>query len=263
MVGWMDLGRRVEVTAHRGGGHGVPENTLSAIRKGIESGADYAEIDVQETADGVVVLLHDQDLARLCGVKKRIADVPYKEVCKLDAGSRYGAEYAGERIPTLAEVIKLARGKIKLNIELKFYGKDRRLAEKVARLIRAERFESQCVVMSLTHDGVVEAKRHNPRLRTGLIVTVAQGNISRLEVDVLSVNQTLVNEKFLRQARRSGKEVHAWTVNRRRDMERLIEQGVDNLITDEPAQAVQVRHERGELPAGRQLLLACRYLLEL
>ena len=121
---------------------------------------------MQETSDGVVVVLHDRDLMRMAGDPRRISDITFAEARKLDLGRRSGPEFAGERIPTLAEVIALARGKIKLQIELKYYGKDRGLAEKVAELIRREDFEDQCEVTSLDDDGLMKAKRATPGSRS-------------------------------------------------------------------------------------------------
>src|SRR5262249_32888341 len=146
---WTNLSRSladrppVLVTAHRGHARAAPENTLSAMRKAIESRADYAEMDVQLTADGKVVLLHDRDLKRLAGVSRRLDELSYDEVRQLDVGSWFAPAFSGERVPTLAEVIALCRGKIRLNIELKFFGPDRRLARAVAELIREQDFESE------------------------------------------------------------------------------------------------------------------------
>src|SRR5262249_13347946 len=173
----------VQVTAHRGHARAAPENTLSAMRKAIDSGADYAEMDVQQTADGVIVLLHDRDLKRVAGLSRRLEDLSYDEVRKLDVGSWFDPAFASERVPTLEEVIKLCRGRIRLNIELKFFGPDRRLANAVARLLREQDFEADCFVTSRNYDALVEVKRHNPRLRTGLTVAHALGDVSRLEVE--------------------------------------------------------------------------------
>src|SRR5262249_20771464 len=110
----------VEVTAHRGHARAAPENTLSAMRKAIESGADYAEMDVQLTSDGKIVLLHDRDLKRVAGDSRRLDELSYDEVRQLDVGRWFDPAFSGERVPTLAEVINLCRGKIRMNIELKF-----------------------------------------------------------------------------------------------------------------------------------------------
>ena len=266
---WTNMSRylasrpKVQVTAHRGHSMAAPENTLSAVRKAIESGADYAEVDVLLTADNVVVLLHDRDLKRVAGDPRRIEEVPYDEVRKLEVGSWFDPSFAGERIPTLAEVIDMARGRIKLNIELKFYGSDLRLAEEVARLVREKDFEPDCIVTSFNSDALQEVKRHDPRLRTGLIIGHALGDVSRLEVDLLSVRADFLSDEVLRAAHRQGKEVHVWTVNDASQMGRLIMRGVDNIITDDPDLAIRVRDEWENLTGSERLVLASRLLLGL
>src|SRR5262249_28283883 len=93
----------VQVTAHRGHSRAAPENTLAAVRRAIESGADYAEVDVQLTADGVAVLLHDRDLKRVAGDPRRIDEVTFGEVRTLDVGGWFDPSFAGERVPALTE----------------------------------------------------------------------------------------------------------------------------------------------------------------
>ncbi len=266
---WASLPRQlaarplVQVTAHRGHARAAPENTLSAIRKAIDSGADYAEVDVQQTADGVVVLLHDRDLKRVAGDPRRIEDLLYDEVRKLDVGSWFDSSFAAERVPTLAEVINLARGRIKLNIELKFYGPDRRLAREVSRLVHEQDFESHCLITSFEYDALLEMKRQNPRLRTGLIVAHALGDISRLEVEALSVRADWLSDEVLREAHRRGREVHVWTVNDAGQMTQFIKRGVDNIITSDPDLAIQVRDDWASLTGPERLVLASRLLLGL
>jgi glycerophosphoryl diester phosphodiesterase len=264
---WITLSRYqtdrppVQVTAHRGHARAAPENTLSAMRKAIASGADYAEMDVQLTADGVVVLLHDRDLKRVAGVSRRLDELSYEEVRQLDVGSWFDPAFSGERVPTLAEVINLCRGKMRLNIELKFFGPDRQLVQKVVDLIREQNFESACVITSLNYDALLEAKRYNTRLRTGLIVAHALGDISRLEVDVLSVRADFLSDEVLRAAHRLGRKVHVWTVNDARQMTRLMQRGVDNIITSDPDLAIRVRGELASLTETERLVLASRLLL--
>jgi glycerophosphoryl diester phosphodiesterase len=266
---WAGLGQQltapalVQVTAHRGHARAAPENTLSAMRKAIESGADYVEMDVQLTGDGKVVLLHDRDLKRVAGVSRRLDELSYDEVRKLDVGRWFGPAFAGERVPTLVEVIRLCRGRIRLNIELKFFGPDRRLAQTVADILREQDVEPDCLVTSLDHDALQEARRHNPRLRTGLIVAHALGDLNRLEVDALSVRADFLTDDVLRRAHRLGREVHVWTVNDAGQMTRLMERGVDNIITSDPDLAIRVRGEWAELTGPERLVLAARLLLGL
>jgi glycerophosphoryl diester phosphodiesterase len=266
---WLDLARYtaarppVQVTAHRGHARAAPENTLSAIRKAIASGADYVEVDAQPTADGVVVLLHDRDLKRVAGDPRRLDELSYAEVRTLDVGSWFDPAFAGERVPTLEEAIHLCRGRVKMNIELKLFGPDRGLARAVARIVREQDFEPDCLVTCFDYDALLEVKRENPRLRRGLIVAHALGDVSRLELDVLSVRADWLSDDLLRAAHRLGREVHVWTVNDPRQMARLMKRGVDNLITSDPDLAIRVRDEWADLTGTERLLLASRLLLGL
>jgi glycerophosphoryl diester phosphodiesterase len=251
----------VTVTAHRGASRDAPENTLAAVRKAIEHGADYAEIDIHLTADGVPVVLHDEDLQRLAGVPKRPSELTLAELQRIDIGSRFSPAFAGETVPTLAAVIDLARGRIRLNIELKSTERDPKreaLGATVADLIRSENFERDCFVTSLDHEAVAAARRRNPRLRTGEIVAAAVGDVSQLDVDVLSIRSSLITDRLLSRVHAAGKEVHAWTVDDPKAMGALIDQGIDGLITNDPVTALAVRRERQALPAWERVVLGFR-----
>jgi len=258
VVETLDVEDRVAVTAHRANTGKAPENTLSAIAAAAQSGAQFAEIDAQETADGVVVVLHDADLMRVAGLDRKIWEITYEELRDVDVGSWFSPEFADQRVPTLERAIEAARGRIKLNIELKFNGHDQKLAERVAGIVRRAGFESQCVVSSLDYEGLREAKRHNPQLTAGFVIFRAIGDVWRLDVDFLSLNANQVDEALLHRARRNGKAVHAWTVNDRPTMVRLVELGVDNVITDDPEMLVSLLRERAELSDVERLLIAYR-----
>jgi glycerophosphoryl diester phosphodiesterase len=252
---------KVSVTAHRGSSRDAPENTLAALRKAIEQGADYAEIDIHLTADGVPVVLHDEDLQRLAGVARRPGELTLAALQRIDVGSRFSPAFAGETIPTLAAVIDMARGRIRLNIELKPTDRGRAreaLAATVADLIRSRDFEVDCFVTSLDHEAVAAAHRRDPRLRTGAIVAATVGDLSRLAVDVLSVRTGLITDRLLGRVHTAGKEVHAWTVDDPKVMGALIDAGVDGLITNDPVTALVVRRERQGLPAWERVVLGFR-----
>ena len=191
----------IVVVAHRGYSRWVPENSLSAFRKAIEAGADMIELDVQETADGAIVVLHDRDLMRLAGDKRAIAELTLAQARQLDLGRRIGLSPTVERIPTLAEAIALARGRVQLQIELKYYAKDNGLAAKVAELVRREQFEDECEVSSLDHEVLMIARQANPRLKVVALVSVALGDPGRLDVDGLSVNTKVLSDRLIKTAR--------------------------------------------------------------
>lgn len=223
------------VTAHRGASRNAPENTLEALEAAIDSFADYAEIDVQETKDGVVVLMHDSSLKRTCGVRKNIWDVTYEELLTYDAGSWFSSEFVGVRVPTLEEVLQLCNGRIKLNIELKITSHEQNLVEKVLALIEEYDFERQCVITSTNSSALAKVKELNEDIKTGYILSLAYGYFYDSEyADFFSVKSSFINETMVRVAHGLGKEVHAWTVNNRTEMERMRQLGVDNIITDEP-----------------------------
>lgn len=266
VVAWAGLARGlggdkpVQVTAHRGHAKAAPENTLAALRAAVAAGADFAEVDVQLTADGVAVLLHDRDLKRVTGDPRRLADVPLAELRKLDAGGWFGPTFAGERVPTLAEALQLARGRIRLNLELKLYGPD---AAGLARVVAAAGAVDDCVVTSFSQPALVELRAAAPLVRTGPIVAAALGDITRLDGDLVSVRADPLTDQLLRQARRRVQEVHAWTVNDERQMVGLMMGGVDNILTSGPDLLVRVRGRWAALGRPERLVPAARLLLGL
>ncbi|MGN0298530.1 MAG: glycerophosphodiester phosphodiesterase family protein [Lachnospiraceae bacterium] len=224
----------ISVTAHRGGASTGPENTLEALQQAINYTADYAEIDVQETQDGVVVLLHDLNLKRTTGYNAYVYDMTYDKVRQLDAGSYFSEEYAGAFVPTLLEALQLCKGKINLNIEIKsnsHYSDD--LPEKVVTLIEENEFIEQCVVTSMNYSYLKRIKELNPSIRTGYILKMSVGNIASLEyADFFSMKYSYVTENIVTQIHQEGKEVHVWTVNTSSGIHQMKVLNVDNIITD-------------------------------
>jgi glycerophosphoryl diester phosphodiesterase len=251
----------VEITGHRGSKVRAPENTLSALRQAIDEGADYAEIDVQTTADGVVVLLHDSDLRRVASVSRRLRDINYGELKDIDVGSWFASEFSKERIPTLQEAIDLARGRIKLNIELKYTWPDPTLTQKVAKIIQQNGFSSDCVVSSLNFEAVTEMKAAFPEIVTGFIVFTAAGNLSRMEADFLSINAARATPRLVRQLHRNGRAVHVWTVNDFNNVISMIEVGVDNIITDYPREVRRYLESWNTLSSSEKIVLMLRNLI--
>ncbi|HKJ67809.1 MAG TPA: glycerophosphodiester phosphodiesterase family protein [bacterium] len=234
----------VEITAHRGASGLYPENTLIAINAAIRRGAQYAEIDVQETADGVVVLLHDITLERTTDLTGSIGDVTYSQVQSADAGSWFAAEYQNEPIPTLAQVMDAVRGKIRLNIEIKMDEQQNTLPEKVVNLINEHDFREHCIVTSFDRDAIRRVKTLQPAITTGYIFSeLPEEDVFTGECELLSVHYQVVTPDFVARARQSNKAIHAWTVNNLGETHRLIELGVDNIITNYPRYLLQFIQE--------------------
>jgi glycerophosphoryl diester phosphodiesterase len=256
-----NINRTVEITGHRGSKVRAPENTLSALRQAIAEGADYAEIDVQTTADGVVVLLHDADLMRVASLNRRLRDINYPELKHIDVGSWFAPEFSNERIPTLQEAVDVARGRIKLNIELKFTWADPTLAEKVGNIIRQKGFSSDCVVSSFNFQALTEIKQSFAELTTGFIVFQVAGNLPRMEVDFLSISAARTTARLVRQLHRNERAVHVWTVNDLNNVISMVEMGVDNIITDYPREVRGFIQEWQALSDSERIVLMLRNLI--
>ena len=230
-----------EITAHRGSSRTAPENTIPAIEAAVEEMADSVEIDVQMTADGVVVLGHDASLKRVAGVNRSIASMTFEELEKLDVGSWFSSEYAGTRIPSLSEVLELCSQKISLNIEIKYVGKNSELPEKTAEMVREYGMENQCVITSTNLSYLKRVKEVLPEIRTGYIISAAYGNFySSEDVDFISIRSGFVTSALMQNAHEQGKAVYAWTVNTKSELERLTLLGVDGIITDRPVLAREI-----------------------
>lgn len=228
----------IGITAHRGSSKTAPENTMAAIEAAVEELADYAEIDVQESSDGYLVLCHDSSLKRVAGIKRNVSELTFEQLMELDVGSWFSPEFAGERIPTLEEVMAYAKGKINLNIEIKNAGSGSRMPEMVLKLIEEYGMEEQCVVTSTALKYLVRIKELNPDIKTGYIISAAYGRYYEEDsIDFISLRSSFVTKRLVTLAHESGKEIHAWTVNSKSEMERVKALGVDNIITDYPVRA--------------------------
>lgn len=238
---------QITISSHRGASSEAPENTLPAIEKALDTTADYIEIDVQETKDGEVVLMHDSSAYRTTGMRAKISELTYEQISKLDAGSWFSAKYKNTPVPTLREVLELCKGKIKLNIEIKSDKSMPELEKKVVDLIEEFDLIRQCVVTSVYKESLTKIKKYNKDIMTGYILSSAYGRYYLdKEIDFLSMRSSFVNERVIRLAHKNGKEVCVWTVNSKKEAIRMSRLGVDNIITDRPSFIRQVLYEEGE-----------------
>ena len=251
----IDLEDNVEVTAHRGASIRAPENSLASVTAAIEDGADWVEIDVQESSDGIVIVAHDSDLKKIGGGPEKIWESTATELRSVDIGSYFAPEFSDERVPTLAEVLQACRGKVGVNIELKYYGHDEDLERRVIQIVEENDMVDQVVFMSLEADKVQKLRGLRPDWTVGLLTAVAIGGLDKAEADFLAVNTSLATQSFVASAHRAGKKVSVWTVNDRSTMSLMISRGVDNLITDDPALARDVIRERALMSPIERLLI--------
>ena len=244
-----EASRKVIITGHRGAAGLAPENTLAAIRKGISFNVDRIEIDVQQTADGVVVVRHDETLNRTTNGNGLVKDKTYLEIKKLDAGSSFSSAYQGEEIPSLEEVLKTVNGQCDLIIEIKkgneFYPN---IVENTIALINKYNARDWCIIHSFNINVLIRANHLIPGLRLhrlwvykfrGLPL-IYDGSIDALNLDKYpfieeySIMYNFANQGIINQLHKHGKKVNVWTVDDKKHIYRLINLGVDGIITDRP-----------------------------
>lgn len=248
IVGLFSCGKesKVGVTAHRGASGVAPENTMSSVKKAMELGADFSEIDVQETADGKLILLHDGTLDRTSNTHGNIWEINYSDLKNVDFGTWFSTDFANEPVVTLEEIIDSVKDKMRLNIELKMNGHEKKLIQSAVDLITKKNFVDQCIVTSFDREAVLKVKQINPGIKTGYIFSKFPENedIYKGEFELLSINKKLVSKELVIKAHEHGKEVHVWTVNEQEEMEKLVEFGVDNIITNYPDKLINTLKKR-------------------
>lgn len=254
--------RSFTVTAHRAGAFLAPENSLAALERAIDADSDYVEIDVQSTKDGEVIVTHDADLKRLTGDPRRVDEVRYSDIQHLVKETDKEIPEDERRIATLDQFLERSKDRVKLNIELKYYGPDPELAHRTIERVRNHDMENQVVIMSFDWDAVREVQRLAPEISTGYVATVAFGDLTRLPIDFLAIPMPLANESFIRSAQQRGLEVHIWTINTLDGMLNAAQRGADSIITDDPVLAIQLREELENLSPPERLLLSFRPQLE-
>lgn len=226
--------RTMEITAHRGASVKYPENTMSAFVGAKKLGADWIELDVQQTKDKKIVVSHDTNLSRVTGVNKNIIEMNYSEIEKLDAGSFFNDKFKGEKIPLLSDVLKFAaENNIRLNIELKPTGEEIDFEKQVVELIKEYNFEDRCVITSQVYSVLKNVKKVDKNIKTVYVMSIAIGNITDAKyADAFSVEATNVNNGLVNKVHNEGKELYVWTVNTEESIRNMIDMDVDNIITD-------------------------------
>ncbi len=255
LMNGIQISDTVTVVAHRGAAGRAPENTLASMHMAIEDGADWLEIDVQESADGEVVVIHDSDFMKLANEATKVWNGSLAEIREIDVGSWFDPQFSGERVPTLAEVLELARGKAHVVIELKYYGHDQQLEQRVIDIVEQLGMTDDVAIMSLKYEGIQKVRALRPDWPVGLLSATAIGNLAKLDVDFLAVATGLATPGFIRRSQDQGKQVFVWTVNDAVSLSRMMSLGVDGIITDEPALAREVMEDRASLNPAERLIM--------
>lgn len=254
----------VDDIAHRGASGYAPENTLAAVRIGVEQGADLVEIDIQRTADGALVVMHDTTLARTTDADEifperapwSVGDFTLAELQLLDAGSWFSEEFAGEPIPTLDQVLETLRGRAGLLLEAKSPSLYPGIAEDILDtlesypgFLNAAARAGRLVVQSFDYGFMETFNALAPDVPVGLLGGPPSDDVL-VEVsawaDQINPQYRTVDRALVERVHELGMTISVYTVNQEDDMRAMIDLGVDGIITNYPARLEQVLEQRAE-----------------
>lgn len=241
--------RNMQVIAHRGASGAAPENTLAAFRRALPD-ADVIELDVHLTADDSVVVMHDATVDRTTNGTGAIHELSSATIANLDAGSWFGDAFAGERVPTLDQVLDLVNGQRTVLIELKWphQGIYLNLVRRVAETIREHRAESWVIVQSFEYRYLHELHLLAPDITFYQLVygyrsfppvyrdrTFHVGTFPTVEgASGLAIYYKFLSPQVVARYHAMGWKVVTWTVNDPGDIRRVANLGVDGIISDNP-----------------------------
>lgn len=229
------------ILAHRGASAHAPENTLAAFELAREQGADGIELDVKLSADGVPVVFHDPILDRATNGSGALADFSLADLQRLDAGD-------GQRIPTLAQVFERVGRELFINVELTNYATPKdNLVETVAELVKEYQLQSSILFSSFLPKNLKRAAELLPDVPRGLLALprpigflVRTFGFPSPRYQAIHPHHSNTSQRVIDQAHKRGQRVHVWTVDERKLMRKLMQWGVDGIITDDPQLALKV-----------------------
>jgi len=234
---------QTKIIAHRGFSGIAPENTLISFQKAIECGAAYFELDVHKTKDDSIVVIHDGSVDRTSSndMNGKIAEMTYHDLGAVKVGfsKEFGDKYKNEKIPTLREALELAKGKIKVCIEIKVYG----VEKEVLKIVNDLEMNDDVIIFSFYYPVLAKFRELDKNIPILFLVNNADIMIldSARAIGSNAIgagNGSTVTREFLDIAHDNGMEVWIWTVNDEDEMQKLINMGIDGLITNFPDKAL-------------------------
>ena len=237
------------ITGHRSAAGLAPENTLASIQLAMDLGVDRIEIDVQQTKDNVVIVLHDRTLRRTTTGLGYVKTKDYDEILKHSAGYKFNRHYVKEKVPTLDEVIKLINGKVELLIETKYsFMYYPNIERHIINIIKNNDAKSWCNVISFNARALFRTHKLDKEIRLGKLFVGKHAklplswdkgvNLKPLQryhfVDEIIVKHSYATSAIIKRVHEFGKQLHVWTVNDPVTIEKLINRGVDGIISDYP-----------------------------
>jgi glycerophosphoryl diester phosphodiesterase len=243
---YVELGRPT-VFAHRGSSAYAPENTLAAFELAFEQGADGIELDAKLSADGQVVVIHDDTVDRTTDGTGRVKSLTLAEIKRLDAGSKFPPKFMPQKIPILEEVFRAVGDKLFINVEVTNYASPLDdLPERVATLIKEFHLESSVIISSFNFIALCKIRALLTELPLGLL-TFSGTTKALYRAKIVRWNPLLAlhppvgetTPELVRAIQSKGSRVHVYTVNQPQEMQRMFEMGVDGIFTDDPILALK------------------------
>lgn len=240
------LGRRPFVLGHRGARQEAPENTIPSFRRALELGADGVELDARLTADGAVIVLHDDDVARTTDGQGRADELTLEEIQRFDAGVRFGPVFAGTRIPTLAEALEALASARLVNVELKGPDVDIGLEQQAVEVVRAAGMLDRVIFSSFSPAQLRRLRQLDGQIAVAYLFSrpwqwwgaLPLARVLRLQA--LHPGRLAVTAGAVHQAHARGLRVVPWTINAASDVRRMLAWGVDGIISDVPAEVRKI-----------------------
>lgn len=240
-----DSGDSFVVIGHRGASAYYPENTMAAFRAAHKMGAEMIELDILLSKDGVPVVIHDETLKRTTNGSGKVPDYTLAELKQLDAGSWFSKEFAGEKIPSLEEVLKFARGTISLNIEIKTEAVTDLAAggieEKSLELVKEYGMEEYVLFSSFDYRAIKHLRELDKNIATALLYERRQSKqkppellSSEYQTQAFNCSKKQLSGKWMKALKESGIPVLVYTVNKDKEMKKLIDMGVSGIFSDKP-----------------------------
>lgn len=226
--------------AHRGASAFYPENTLRAFIAAAELGADMCEFDVRMTRDGEVVVIHDATVNRTTDGRGQVGAMSAAAIKRLDAGVRFGAEFRGERIPTLGEVAEALQERCGMDVELKARGLETRVCE----ILRGCGATQSAIISSFDWDQLKIVAAQEPELRLALLGEKTPAALLEaapaMHAFAIAPRFDIADVALCVEAHRRGLAVYVWTVDDVPTMRRLAAAGVDGIMTNNPKRLREV-----------------------
>jgi glycerophosphoryl diester phosphodiesterase len=233
--------------AHRGASGKFPENTRLAFEKAIEARADMIEIDCQTTSDGHIVVFHDERLNRTAGVSGTVKSKTLQQLKKLDVGQWKKRSFRGQRVLTLEEALEIIAGKVDLCLDIKRFNASQQGMEiKLLFILSHYDYLDQTIFSSFDYHCLERVRELAPEARIGVIYGAGVkadpfAAAERLEARSMHVQRQMATRLFLDKAWETGLDVHVWTVNEVRDMEKFASLGVQGIVSDYPEKFWQLK----------------------